>query len=262
MLDATWTLKPCEPREAAGLAQAIGVSETTASVLLRRGYDTADKAGAFLAGELPGHDPMLLGSMQEACDRLRAAIEAGRRICVHGDYDVDGICATALAVLTLRELGAEVEWHLPSRFEEGYGVAGETLSRLAAEGFGLVLTVDCGITAVAEVAEAKDAGLEVIVTDHHRPGDELPDCPVVATRPSDYPFPELCGTGVVYKLAGALGVDLSDHLDLVALATIADVVPLVDENRALALAGLRRLGLTQKPGLRALMEVARVDPAT
>ena len=172
----------------------------------------------------------------------------GRRICVHGDYDVDGICATALAVLTLRELGAEVEWHLPSRFEEGYGVAGETLSRLAAEGCGLVLTVDCGITAVAEVAEAKAAGLEVIVTDHHRPGDELPDCPVVATRPSDYPFPELCGTGVVYKLAEALlGPTiraLARNLDLVALATIADVVPLVDENRALALAGLRRLATT------------------
>ena len=266
MLDATWTLKPCEPREAAGLAQAIGVSEATASVLLRRGYDTAEQADAFLAGEMPGHDPFLLGSMQEACDRLRAAIEAGRRICVHGDYDVDGICATALAVLTLRELGAEVEWHLPSRFEEGYGVAGETLSRLAAEGCGLLLTVDCGITAVDEVAEAKAAGLEVIVTDHHRPGDELPDCPVVATRPSDYPFPELCGTGVVYKLAEALlGPDhpsLARNLDLVALATIADVVPLVDENRALALAGLRRLATTTRPGLRALMQAARVDPAT
>jgi single-stranded-DNA-specific exonuclease len=266
MLDATWTLKPCDPREAAALARALGVSETTAGVLLRRGYDTAERAGAFLAGEMPGHDPFLLGAMQEACDRLRAAIEAGRRICVHGDYDVDGICATVLAVLTLRELGAEVEWHLPSRFEEGYGVSGETLSRLAAEGCGLVLTVDCGITAVAEVAEAQAAGLEVIVTDHHRPGDELPDCPVVATRPSDYPFPELCGTGVVYKLAEALlGPDhpsLAGNLDLVALATIADVVPLVDENRALALAGLRRLATTTRPGLRALMQTARVDPAT
>jgi single-stranded-DNA-specific exonuclease len=266
MLDATWTLKPCDPREAAGLAQALGVSETTASVLLRRGYATAEEAAAFLAGEMPGHDPCLLGSMREACDRIRAAIDAGTRICVHGDYDVDGICATALAVVTLRELGAEVEWHLPSRFEEGYGMSGQTLTRLAAEGCGLVLTVDCGITAVAEVAEAKAGGLEVIVTDHHRPGDELPDCPIVATRPSDYPFPELCGTGVVYKLAEALlGPDhpsLARNLDLVALATIADVVPLVDENRALALAGLRRLATTTRAGLRALMHAARVDPAT
>jgi single-stranded-DNA-specific exonuclease len=242
------------------------VTETTAGVLLRRGYDTPEEAAAFLAGEMPGHDPFLLGSMREACERIRAAITAGKRICVHGDYDVDGICATALAVLILRELGAEVDWHLPSRFEEGYGVAGETLTRLAAEGCGLVVTVDCGITAVDEVAEAKAAGLDVIVTDHHRPGDELPDCPVVATRPSDYPFPELCGTGVVYKLAEALlgpgDPRLAKHLDLVALATIADVVPLVDENRALALAGLRRLATTTRPGLRALMHAARVDPAT
>jgi single-stranded-DNA-specific exonuclease len=129
-----------------------------------------------------------------------------------------------------------------------------------------VITVDCGITAVAEVAEARARGLEVIVTDHHRPGAELPNCPVVATRPSDYPFPELCGTGVVYKLGQALfGVDSEipkRHLDLVALATIADVVPLVDENRSLAIAGLRALARTQKPGLQALMRAACVDPAT
>src|SRR5207245_5540291 len=183
----------------------------------------------------------------------------------HGDYDADGICATALAVLILRELGAEVEWHLPSRFEEGYGVQRETLKRLAEEGFGLVLTVDCGVTAVEEVAEARARGLEVVVTDHHRPGEALPDCPVVATLVGDYPFTGLCGTGVVWKLAEALlGAGhpfLARHLDLVALATIADVVPLVDENRALAVAGLRQLGTTQKQGLRELMRVAAVDPA-
>jgi len=266
MREATWTLRPCDPRRAAALARELGVTETTASVLVRRGYDDPARAAAFVAGEPPGHDPFLLGDMRAACERIRAAIAAGTRICVHGDYDVDGICATALAVLTLRELGADVEWHLPSRFEEGYGVAGETLTRLAAEGCGLVLTVDCGITAVDEVHEARAAGLDVIVTDHHRPGETLPDCPVVATRPSDYPFPELCGTGVVYKLAEALlgGDDerLARHLDLVALATIADVVPLVDENRSLALAGLRRLATTTRPGLRALMHAARVDPAT
>src|SRR5581483_6096408 len=232
----------------AELASALGVSELTAGVLVRRGYDDPAAARAFLAGERPPHDPFLLGDI---------ALAGGRRICVHGDYDVDGISATALAVHLLRELGADVDWHLPSRFDEGYGVRTETLARLADEGCGLVLTVDCGITAVEEVAEARARGLEVIVTDHHRPGETLPDCPVVATRPSDYPFPELCGTGVVYKLAEALlGRDderLARQLDLVALATIADVVPLVDENRALALAGLRRLATTTRPGLRALM---------
>ena len=204
--------------------------------------------------------------MAVAVDRIRAAIAGGKRICVHGDYDVDGICATALAVLTLRKLGADVEWHLPSRFEEGYGVSDVTISRLADEGCSLLITVDCGITAVEEVAAANAARPR---GDRHRPSPSprgerhplLPDCPVVATRPSDYPFPELCGTGVVCKLAQALGVDVAPYLDLVALATIADVVPLLDENRSLAIAGLRALARTQRPGLQALMRNARVDPA-
>ncbi len=260
-MQGSWTIRPCPYREVALLARELGISEITAAVLVRRGYGTPDAAKAFLAAEPPRHDPFLLGDMRVACERIRAAVAAGTRICVHGDYDVDGICATALAVLTLRGLGADVSWHLPSRFDEGYGVSAGTIARLADEGVGLVLTVDCGITAVGEVAEATALGLEVVVTDHHRPGDELPDCPVVATRPSEYPFPELCGTGVVFKLAEALGADVSGHLDLVALATIADVVPLVDENRALAAAGLLALARTQKPGLQALMACAGVDPA-
>src|SRR4051794_7156143 len=265
MHEGTWTIRPCPHRVQTELAQELGISELTASILVRRGYANSADARAFLAGEQPPHDPFLLGDMETAVTRIRAAVAERRRICVHGDYDVDGISATALAVHLLRELGADVDWHLPSRFDEGYGVRTETLARLADEGCGLVLTVDCGITAVEEVAEARARGLEVIVTDHHRPGETLPDCPIVATRPSEYPFPELCGTGVVYKLGQALfGVD-SDipkrHLDLVALATIADVVPLLDENRSMTIAGLRALARTQKPGLRALMKVSGVDPA-
>jgi single-stranded-DNA-specific exonuclease len=265
MHDGTWTLADCPPAAQMELSRELGISELTAAVLVRRGYSDPAVARRFLDGEQPPHDPFLLGDMAEACASIRAAVEARRRICVHGDYDVDGIAATTLAVLLLRELGADVAWHLPSRFDEGYGVRSETLARLADEGCGLVLTVDCGITAAPEVAEAKERGLDVVVTDHHRPGETLPDCPIVATRPSAYPFPELCGTGVVYKLGQALfGVDSEvprRHLDLVALATIADVVPLVDENRSLAIAGLRALARTAKPGLRALMQSAAVDPA-
>jgi single-stranded-DNA-specific exonuclease len=261
----TWELRSCSPGDAVALARELGVGELTASVLARRGYAEPAAARAFLAAEPPGHDPFLLGDMATACERIRDAVAAGKRICVHGDYDADGICATALAVLTLRELGADVEWHLPSRFDEGYGLRATTVARLAEAGCGLVLTVDCGITAAEEVDEAAALGLDVVVTDHHRPGERLPACPVVATRPSAYPFPELCGTGVVFKLAQALlGADsdaVARHLDLVALATIADVVPLVDENRALATAGLRALARTSKPGLRALLRSARVDPA-
>src|SRR5262245_48375748 len=266
MSEGIWTIRPCPHRQTDTLAQELGLSEITASVLVRRGYGDPEEARAFLVGEQAPHDPYLLGDMGVAVERIRAAIASGQRICVHGDYDVDGICATVLAVRVLRELGADVEWHLPSRFEEGYGVSGGTLERLAGEGCGLVLTVDCGITAVDEVERAHELGLDVIVTDHHRPGERLPDCPLVATRPSDYPFPELCGTGVAYKLGQALlGVDsdvLRRHLDLVALATIADVVPLLGENRSLVIAGLRTLPRKQKPGLRALMKVAHVDPAT
>jgi len=261
----TWSIAPVAYADVAALARELGVSEVTAGILARRGYGDVDAARVFLQAEGPGHDPLLLGDMQGAVARIRSAAERGERICVHGDYDVDGICATTLAVLTLRELGADVTWHLPSRFEEGYGVSAATIDRLGADGTGLLLTVDCGITAVAEVARAQELGLDVVVTDHHRPGETLPSCLVVATRPSSYPFPELCGTGVVHKLAQALlgpaHPAVTRHLDLVALATIADVVPLVDENRSLVAAGLRALARTQKPGLRALMRSARVDPA-
>jgi single-stranded-DNA-specific exonuclease len=266
MAPTAWQLEPCSHERVETLASVLALDEVTASVLVRRGYGDPAEARTFLEGAFPGHDPFLLGDMPEAVAAIRAAVDRGARICVHGDYDADGICATALAVLLLRELGAGAAWHLPSRFDEGYGLNASTLTRLAEEGFDLVLTVDCGITAVAEVEHARSLGLDVIVTDHHRPADAFPSCPVVATLKGAYPFPGLCGTGVVWKLAEALlgggHPFLERHLDLVALATVADVVPLLDENRAIARAGIRRLAQTARPGLRALMAVAHVDPAT
>ncbi len=260
-----WSIVHCPEGECERLTAELGINRTTASVLVRRGYADPGAARNFLEGELPGHDPFALGDMAAAVEVIRAAVAAGKRICVHGDYDADGICATALAVFLLRELGADPAWHLPSRFEEGYGLAAQTLSRLAEEGIELVLTVDCGITALAEVEQAKRLGLEVVVSDHHRPEERYPDCPVVAPLKGDYPFSGLCGTAVVWKLAQALlGEEhpfCDRHLDIVALATVADVVPLLDESRALARLGLRRLAQTQKPGLQALMKVAGVDPA-
>jgi single-stranded-DNA-specific exonuclease len=261
-----YQLAPCPPDQAEALAAELGLSRPTAEALMRRGHTDPEEARAFLDLDGPLHDPLLLGDMAAACARITEAIAAGHKVCVHGDYDADGICATALAVTVLEELGADVAWHLPSRFEEGYGLASETVERLAADGVALLITVDCGITAVEQVARARELGMDVIVTDHHRPGPQLPDCLRVCAQPSDYPFPELCGTGVVFKLAQALyaaagrdPVALEGHLDLVALATVADVVPLVDENRGLVRAGLRRLSRTAKPGLRALMGAARVN---
>jgi single-stranded-DNA-specific exonuclease len=266
MQRGSWTIEPVNVREVRRLARELELSELTASVLVRRGLADPERARAFLEVEAPGHDPFALGDMTAAVERIRAAVAAGEKICVHGDYDVDGVSATAMAVNVLRELGAEASWALPSRFDEGYGLTPGMLERLAGEECSLVVTVDCGITAVEEVAQARELGMDVVVTDHHRPGEALPDCPVVAPRPSEYPFSGLCGTGVVYKLGEALlGSDsesLHDQLDLVCLATIADVVPLLDENRWFVAAGLRVLGRTRRPGLRALMRVAGVDPAS
>ncbi len=267
MQQQDWQLRgECSRDEVGALVRDLGVSETLAAVLVRRGYADVDRARSFLAAEVPEHDPFQLGDMEAACEAIRRAVAEGKPICVHGDYDADGICATALAVLVLRELGADVSFHLPSRFDEGYGLARDTLTRLAGEGVGLVLTVDCGVTAVEEVAHARTLGLEVVITDHHRSGPELPECPVVGPYRGEYPFTELCGTGVVWKLGQALlgagSEALLRHLDLVAVATVADVVPLLDENRGLAVAGLRQLARTQKPGLQELMRSASVDPAT
>src|SRR5579862_9938632 len=171
MSNADWTLSTVSPGEVRSLAAELGISRTTAAVLVRRGLGDPAEARAFLEGSLPGHDPLALGDMGDAVAAVRTAVARGARICVHGDYDADGICATSLAVLLLRELGANVDWHLPSRFEEGYGLNAGTLTRLAEEGVDLVLTVDCGITAVAEVEHAQALGLEVVVTDHHRPAE-------------------------------------------------------------------------------------------
>lgn len=258
-----WALPACSPSDVQRLVAELGLSPTCASVLVRRGYGEPEKAKAFLDPRAMSHDARTLGDVDDAVALLRGAVESGARICVHGDYDVDGICATAVAYTVLRDLGANVRWFLPSRFVEGYGLRAETIDALADDGVELILTVDCGIGALDEVRHARERGIEMIVTDHHQPPDQLPECPIVATRPSEYPFPELCGTGVAYKLMEALApeADLTPLLELVAMATIADVVPLVDENRALSSAGLARLSRTTRPGLKALMKVSGVDPA-
>jgi single-stranded-DNA-specific exonuclease len=268
------SLAPCSQADAERLADALRISRITAEVLVRRGLCDPAEAQAFLDLEGPLHDPLGLGAMTEACEAIEDAIARRRRIVVHGDYDVDGVCATTLAVETLRELGADVGWHLPSRFVEGYGVAVETVDLLADQGAALLLCVDCGISANEAIERATARGLAVVVCDHHRPGPELPDVPLVCARgpyEQGYPFSELCGAGVVFKLAQALWarrlgsteppVELLRMLDLVALATVADVVELRDENRALVRAGLRRLARGERPGLAALMEVSGVDRA-
>jgi single-stranded-DNA-specific exonuclease len=253
----------CDLGAARGLERELGVSHVLAQVLVRRGLEAPLEARAFLDAR-GAHDPSEFEGIDASLALIRRHIEGGTRITVHGDYDVDGVCATAILIRALRSLGADVNWFLPSRIDDGYGVSSATIARLAARGTRLLITVDCGITAVEQVAEATAAGLDVIVTDHHAPqaDGELPACPIVHPTVSGYPCRDLCGTGVAFKLAQALGApSTDDDIELVALATVADLVPLAGENRRLVREGLRALANTSKPGLRALIEVARVDPS-
>src|SRR3954463_3304456 len=259
-----WSCKPYSVAAADELSRELGISRVTAAILVRRGHATPEAARHFLAAdERP--DPLELPGAREACEAILRHVAEGSQIVVHGDYDVDGVCSTAILVRALRGLGADPRWHIPSR-ADGYGLSEETVERLAASGAGLLVTVDCAVTAVSEVARARELGLEVVVTDHHRPGPELPDCVVVHPALGGYPFPDLCAAAVAHKLAEAAyriaGRDpeaLPPDLDLVGLATVADVVPLRGENRRLVREGLAAIGRTAKPGLRALMKVSGVE---
>ena len=274
---------PFSYAEARSISTELELSEPVAITLVRRGYRTPEAARAFLAAD-ESHDPGEFGSMEQAVGQILAAVDEKRRITVHGDFDVDGVCATTVLVSTLRHLGAECDWLIPDRLSDGYGLSAENIERLAARGTSLLITVDCGVTAVKEVQQAQELGMDVVVTDHHQPGDELPDCTILHPGLDGYPFKELCGTAVAWKLAcalrGASGVGspgapsrgvpgdptpdaLSNtDLDLVALATVADVVPLVGENRSLVKRGLEEVRRAGRPGLRALIEAAKCEPTT
>jgi len=267
--DARFALPPYDFARAEALAARLGVSHVTAQLLVRRGLGDPDEARAFLAADA-SHPLERFGGLHEAARLVLEHVGRRSRITVHGDYDADGVCSTAILVRALWTVGADVDWFLPSRVEDGYGLAPATVERLAARGTDLLLTADCAITAVDEVALARASGMDVVVTDHHAPRADgrLPDAPIVHPRLGEYPCPDLCAAGVAHKLAAALlagaGMDprlAEEDLDLVALATVADVVPLVGENRRLVREGLRALAGTRKPGLRALMDVARVDPS-
>jgi single-stranded-DNA-specific exonuclease len=252
-----------DPAAVRRLRDELGVSGALAQVLARRGLADPERARAFLAAS-EAHPYGAFAGIEEALATIRRHLKAGSRITVHGDYDVDGVCSTALLVRALRGLSADVDWYLPDRAGDGYGLSMDTIARLHARGTSLLVSVDCGITAVEEVAAARGLGMEVVISDHHRarPDGRLPDAPIVHPAVCGYPFAHLCATAVAYKLAeGLAGREPTEDLDLVALATIADVVPLIGENRALARRGLRALQGTLKPGLRALMAVAHVDPA-
>lgn len=256
--------EPYDYAEVRAVADALGLSQPVAVTLVRRGYRTPAEARAFLAAD-ETHPAAAFHGMDEVVAVVWAAIEAGERITVHGDFDVDGVSATTLMISTLRELGADCDWLIPDRIADGYGLSSGNVEKLAARGTGLLITVDCGITAVEQVALAQELGMEVVVTDHHQRDEELPGCLILHPEVSEYPFEALCGTAVAWKLAcalreGAVGERDEKDLDLVALATVADVVPLVGENRSLVKRGLAEMRRTKRVGLSALMEASRCEP--
>ena len=259
-----WKVYKKEP-DAEKLAQAAGITPVVANLLLHRGIRTAEEAKAFLHPEqMPFHDPFAMKDMDKAVSRIRTAIEAGEHIVVYGDYDVDGITSTTLMLRSLRALGANVDYYIPDR-SEGYGFNAPALEKLAAD-HDLLLSVDCGIASADLVARVKDK-MDFVITDHHLPGKELPPAIAVVNphREDDaYPFKELCGCGVAFKLCQALWKDMKGEsferdIELVALGTVADVVLLRDENRKIVKQGLAVMKQTRIPGLQALLKVLELD---
>jgi single-stranded-DNA-specific exonuclease len=270
----TWHLLPHDPVAIERLARALGLSSIVAQLLINRNLGKPEDAVRFLKAPLTGlHEPALLPGVKEAAARLFAAVQRQRPIWIYGDYDVDGVSGTAVLIHALQMLGAKVDFYVPHRLEEGYGLNVEALRGLAQNKGAVVVTVDCGIASVAEADEARRLGLELIVTDHHEPKERLPEADVLVHPRLDggaYPFGGLSGAGVAFKLTWALcqlacgGQKVSpplrecllDGVALVALGTVADVVPLHDENRIFVRHGLARLRQGNNEGLKALLQAA------
>ncbi len=269
MLKKKWLIRP-HSNEIALMSNSLNVSEITAKILIDRGIQSIDQARTFLYPKYENlHSPWLLPDMEPAVKRIKQALENNEHITIYGDYDVDGQTSVALLLYVLRSLASDIntiDYYVPNRIEEGYGLHKEALQTIA-EVSSLVITVDCGIAAINEADFARSIGLDLIITDHHEPGLQLPEAVAVINpkcHESKYPFTELAGVGVAYKLVQALaesyGKDFCQWLDLVALGTVTDLVPLVDENRIFVKLGLNQLEHSSILGLRALLQVCNIKP--
>jgi len=252
------------------LADSLNISPILARLLVLRNIITFNEARHFFRPSLDSlHDPFLMDQMEEATTRVITALTENQKICIYGDYDVDGTCATALLYMFLKELYANVEFYIPRRLEEGYGLSTSAMDAVKAMGTNLMIAVDCGITAIEETNYANELGIDVIICDHHQPKEELPNAFAVLDplKPGcNYPFKYLSGAGVAFKLAqglceriGKRGLPLK-YLDLVALAGAADIVPIIDENRILVNEGLNQINLGPRPGIEALIELSKLKP--
>lgn len=264
-----WKTYNTNPRLQRTLSDALGVTPLFAQLLINRGLTTAGKAQIFLFGDLSScHDPFLMKDMHKAVHRIERAITNKEKILIYGDYDVDGVTSVALLAEVLTDLGADFETFIPDRIDDGYGLNMQAVKLAFDKNVNLIITVDCGISSSGEVEYASKCGIDVIITDHHEENPEKkPKAAYSVLDPHQedckYPFKYLAGVGVAYKLARSLMKDnekqADKHLDLVALGTIADVMPLVGENRILAKEGLKILRKSVKPGIRSLTEVSGLE---
>jgi single-stranded-DNA-specific exonuclease len=271
MQNKRWNLKEApDEKSTLALADSLNVSNILANLLIQRGITNFYEAKNYFRPSLETlHDPFLMNGMHEATQRVIHALTHNEKICVYGDYDVDGTCSAALMYLFLKDLGAKVETYIPNRLTEGYGVSISSIDILKERGINLIITVDCGITAVEEIDYANSLGIETIVCDHHQSKEKIPNAYAVLDpiKPGcNYPFKHLSGAGVGFKLASAVGERIGKkelalkYLDLVALAGAADIVPLVDENRVLVKEGLDLINTNPRPGIVALLKSARMEP--
>jgi single-stranded-DNA-specific exonuclease len=258
-----WRLAETDELKAATLVRELGIAPLIAKLLVLRGMDQPETAKRFLTPEaLHFHDPFLLYGMEESIVRVKKAIQSKEPILIYGDYDADGVSSTSLMIHTLRACAANFNYYIPNRFTEGYGLNNKALKKAADEGFSLIITVDTGISAYEQVEYGKSLGLDIIITDHHEPPPILPEAFAVINPKQEncsYPFDMLAGVGVAFKFAHALLGKLPLHLlELAAIGTIADLVPLVDENRIIAKLGLEAMNRTVFPGIQALKETCGI----
>ena len=263
-MDKVWSIERQDKALVQTLQDELKVSAIAAKILAARGFTSAPQAKTFLQmDESIVHDPFLMQGMEEAVARIHQALEEDEHIRIYGDYDADGITSTTVLLTTLLDLGANVDFVIPNRFTHGYGPNEQLFREAAADGVTLLITVDNGISGIEQVKVARELGMSVIITDHHEPGETLPDADIIVhprIPKGHYPFGELAGVGVAFKLAHALYEEFPTHLvGLVALGTVADLVPLVDENRWLVQQGIKQLQHSSSLWVKALCEVTAIE---
>ncbi|MCQ4022263.1 MULTISPECIES: single-stranded-DNA-specific exonuclease RecJ [unclassified Ruminococcus] len=265
-----WNVSKLNREAAKSIALNSGIPQLAACVMAARGIEDEQTAAQLLPFDGELFDPFLMKDMERAVQRITAAIENGEKICIYGDYDADGVCASTLLFSNLSDIGADAFYYIPSRLSEGYGMNFEAVDKIAQQGATLIVTVDNGISAIQEIEYAKGLGIDTVVTDHHKVGQKLPNAVAVLNphrSDCNYPFKDLCGVGVAFKLAAAMVSDtisqedlLCEYADFITIGTIGDIVPLVGENRLFVRQGLQLIRTMPRPGISALLRAGGIEP--